>query len=260
MRPELISGGNAPNSSTYPPQSAEPAGDFGWHMGISGGGNHGSVNDPTGRSLPPRGPASGPSARDSAGRAGRRMLTKMLRPERWSATTLLGRLFRNDMHLLPRPIPLSATERQLHVSELPPGTEISSLWGERRHAKAAVYQWPTTVHSRSAAVHLGQRFVHLPFACHPAGPRRRGVSPRRESAPSRGKKRRRRESLARLRAGHRAPEESNSRTRRWEKGQDRRRSTARGPRISTDPDEPSRRSSLGARYGTYGPIPRLVGR
>ncbi|GFG96053.1 hypothetical protein MTIM_19320 [Mycobacterium timonense] len=82
IRPELISGGNAPNSSTYPPQSAEPAGDFGWHMGISGGGNHGSVNDPTGRSLPRRESNSGPSARDSAGRAGRRMLTKRLRPER----------------------------------------------------------------------------------------------------------------------------------------------------------------------------------
>ncbi|GLV12221.1 hypothetical protein MyChFU_55410 [Mycobacterium intracellulare subsp. chimaera] len=82
MRPELISGGNAPKSSTYPPQSAEPAGDFGCHLGISGGGNHGSVNDPTGRWLRPREPVSGRSVRDSAGRAGRCMLTRGLRPER----------------------------------------------------------------------------------------------------------------------------------------------------------------------------------
>lgn len=75
------------------------------------------------------------------------------------------------MHLLPRPIPFSATGRQLRILELPPGTEISSLHGKRRHAKAAVHQWPTTVHSRSATVHIRQRIVHSPFAC------RRSVAP-----------------------------------------------------------------------------------
>lgn len=160
------------------------AGDLGWRMGISGGRGHGSVSDATGRSLPPK-PARGRSGPPPIGRAGRRMLTKWLRPQRWWATTLLRRLVRNDMHLLPRPIPSSATERQpVCVPELPLGTEISSLCGELRHAKASVHQWPATVHSRSAGVHTGQRIVHFPFAFDGPRNRRCGQSSSRISAIS----------------------------------------------------------------------------
>jgi hypothetical protein len=67
----------------------------------------------------------------------------------------------------------------------------------------------------------------------------RAVSPLRLSAPFRDTKPHRRESPAHPRAVPRVLRGSNSPTRRWGTGLDRRRNTGRGPRISTFRDEPS---------------------
>ena len=183
-----------------------------------------------------------PSARNPISRAGRCILTDWLCPQRWSATALLGHPVKNVMHLLASAYPrYQQPSDSSRVPELPPATEISSLRGKRRHPKSPVHQWPATVHSRSVGVHERKRIVHHPFAFRPPAPGQiSAVSPLRESVPFRGRKRRRRGSIARRRGRPRAPRESNSRTRRWETGLGRRRNTGRGPHISTFPDEPSR--------------------